>query len=134
MQHEESKGFERWLQRRAAKAATSPSTSDEDYRRYMAAVSGEAAQRNAGRAFDVVAGGVDPAEGVPDDVVYRSYLQELDGTAARRRSEQAARQEACDRQEEVIRHAGLVGGGLSRSHEHLRSRLEGFGRPHEGSD
>ncbi len=133
MQHEESKGFERWLKRRAEKGATSPSTSDRDYRDYVSAMTGQEAERNAGRAFDVVPGGVDRAEGVPDDQVYRGYLQELDGTASRRRSEEAARQEARDREQEVIRHASEVGGGLSRSHEHLRSRLEGFGTPGEGA-
>ncbi len=132
MQHEHVSGFERWMKRRAAKGATT-STGDEDYRRYMASVSGAEAQKNAGRAYSLEAGGPDPAEGVPDDAVYRGYLQELDGTASRRRAEAAARQELKDREAETVRHAAEVGGGLSRSHEHLRSRLEGFGRPGEGS-
>ncbi len=119
--------------KRREKAAASPTTDDRAYADYVAAVSGEAAQKNAGRAFDVVAGGVDPAEGVPDDVVYAGYLQELSGAAARRRSEEAARQEARDREAETVRHVREVGGGLSRSHEHLRSRIPGAGRPYEGS-
>ncbi len=133
MQHEESKGFERWLQRRAEKAA-SPSTSDRDYRDYVSAMTGQEAERDAGRARHLQPGGPDRTEGLSDDAVYVSYVSELDGSAARRRAEEAARQEARDRQEEVIRHASEVGGGLSRSHEHLRSRLQGFGKPNEGSD
>ncbi len=133
MQNEEARGFERWLKRRAERA-TSPSTSDREYADYVASVSGEQAQRDAGRARHLQPGGPDRTEGLGDDVVYASYLQELDGTASRRRAEESARQEARDREQEVIRHAGLVGGGLSRSHEHLRSRLQGFGRPNEGSD
>ncbi len=124
--------FERCMRKKAERAAKGPTTTDQDYRDYVAAMSGEQAQRDAGRAFHVVPGGEDPAAGTSDDAVYATYLAELDGSAARRRSEQNARQERHDREEEVIRHASQVGGGLSRLHEALRDRLEGFGRPGEG--
>ncbi|MDP9477344.1 MAG: hypothetical protein M3R38_16960 [Actinomycetota bacterium] len=68
-----------------------------------------------------------------DDVVYQGYISELDGTAARRRTEEGLKRELQDRQEEVIRHVREVGGGLSRSHEHLRSRIPGAGKPYEGA-
>lgn len=124
----DSPGFAAFKARRAAKAAA-----DVDYAAYVSSMRGEAAERMAGVPVTGTPGGEDPAEGVPDDRVYAGYISELDGSAARRRSEEAARAELRDREAEIVRHAAQTGGGLSRSHEHLRSRLEGFGVPGEGS-
>ncbi len=134
MQHDHASGFEKWLQRRAEKAATSPTVSDRDYQDYVSAMRGEQAQRDAGRVRHLEPGGPDLSEGIPDDRVYQGYLDELSGVAARRRTEEALKAEKIERENEIIRHASEVGGGLSRSHEALRSRLQGFGRPGEGSE
>ncbi len=134
MQHEHARGFERWLKRRAEKAATSPTVSDQDYRDYVAAMRGEQAQRDAGRVRHLEPGGEDRSAGLTDDEVYLGFVSELDGSAARRRTEEGLKRELQDREAEIVRHAAQTGGGLSRSHEHLRSRLQGFGTPHEGSE
>lgn len=120
-------GFAAWKKRRAQRAAD-----DEDYGRFVAAMRGPGGDAN-GRASTGTPGGEDPAEGVPDGVVYEQYLSVLSGEAGRRRAEENARRERIEREDAIVRHARIAGGGLSRSHEHLRERLEGFGRPHEGS-
>lgn len=125
---EDGKGFERWLARRAAAPKTSQ---DEDYARFLSAMSGPGPDRN-GRAEHLEPGGEDSAAGLSDDAIYRGYVSELDGSAARRRSEENAKRELRERQEEVIRHVRQVGGGMSRSFEDLRSRIPGAGKPYEG--
>ncbi|MDP9477345.1 MAG: hypothetical protein M3R38_16965 [Actinomycetota bacterium] len=62
-EHDHAKGFERWMRRRAEKAAASPSTDDRAYRDYLSSVSGEAAQKNAGRVTSGTPGGPDLSEG-----------------------------------------------------------------------
>lgn len=121
-------GFKRFKEQRAKRAAD-----DQDYRDFLSSMTGEQAERDAGRAFPQISGGPDPAENVPDGVVYEQYLDVLSGAAARRQAEATVRRELRDREEETLRHVRQVGGGLSSSHEALRARLEGFGRPNEGA-
>lgn len=124
----DSPGFKRFKAQRAAKAAA-----DADYEAFTAAMRGPDGDAN-GRAQHLQPGGEDTAAGLSDGEIYRGYLAELDGTAARRRSEENAKRERIEREQEVVRYAKTTdSAALSRSHEHLRDRIPGAGRPHEGS-
>jgi hypothetical protein len=68
------------------------------------------------------------AEGeLSDDQAYQAYKDVLDGTAARRRAEQAARVRERDRLEKALQDARLLGRPLSRADEELRDRLRAQG-------
>ena len=62
-----------------------------------------------------------------DDQAYQAYLDVLDGKAARRRAEQAARDHERDRLEKALQDARLLGRPLSRADEELRDRLRDQG-------
>ncbi|MDP9477497.1 MAG: hypothetical protein M3R38_17735 [Actinomycetota bacterium] len=130
MSKHDTEGYRRF---KAKRAETAPTTTDRDHQDFVSAMSGEDAERRAGVARHLEPGGPDAAAGVGDDRAYEAYVDEITGAAARRRSEENACQKLRDRESEIVRHASQVGGGLSRSHEHLRRRLQGFGRPGEGS-
>ncbi len=103
---QDGRGFERWL----AKRQTAPQTTDDRvYAQYLDQALGLSAQREAGRTHSGVPGGPDPSEGISDDRLYARFRSELDGSAARRRAEDQARQERRDRQEEHRRHAREMG-------------------------
>lgn len=122
-----ARGFQRWLKTRAAKTST-----DRDYEDFVNAMRGPDPGRN-GVATSGTPGGEDPAEGIPDSVVYEQYLSVLSGKADRRRAEEMVKTEKLEREQEIIRSVSQVGGGMSRSFEHLRARIPGAGRPFEGS-
>ncbi len=97
--------FESWKKRR-----WSAQTSDDAaYESYVDQALGLSAQREAGRTHSEAPGGPDPSEGMSDDVIYRRYRSELDGSAARKRAELLARQERADRRREWQQHSETAG-------------------------
>ena len=102
------RGFEAWRQRQVEEADNGL---DAQYRRYLDLATGERAQRNAGVPESGLAdvGRVDLSEGDTDDVVYERFRAELDGSAARRRTEEATRREREDSIQEHRRHARECG-------------------------
>ncbi len=118
MEHAESKGFERWMKRRAERAATSPSTSDDKlYEAFVNAATGAEASRNAGRAFPQIDGGAVVPEHITDAEIYQGFTDMLDGTAARKRAEENVRQDFMDRREELRRHAREMGTPIPPQYE-----------------
>ena len=104
------RGFERWRERQAERASDF-GRDDVAYAAYLDLATGERAQRNAGVPESGLAdvGRVDLSEGDTDDVVYERFRAELDGSAARRRTEEATRREREDRIQEHRRHARECG-------------------------
>ena len=105
----DGRGYERWLAAREVKAATDPTT-EKLYASYLDLATGERAQRKAGVPESGLAGvgRVDLSQD-SDDVVYEQFRAELDGSAARRRTEEAARLEREDRAAEYRRHSRETG-------------------------
>lgn len=97
-------GFAAWKARRAAKT-----NEDEDYGRFVDAMSGTQAELDAGVARHLEPGGPDPSVGVSDDAVYQGFVDQVDGTAGRRRAQETVRREREERQEEHKRHSRQMG-------------------------
>ncbi|MDP9484903.1 MAG: hypothetical protein M3Q49_03750 [Actinomycetota bacterium] len=115
MEHAESKGFERWLRKRAEKARTSPED-NEFYDRYVDAATGQDAENTAG-----VARHLEPGVPVPDhitnDEIYEGFVDMLSGKASRERAEEDVNQDFRDRREEARRHAREMGYPLNPQFE-----------------
>jgi hypothetical protein len=107
--HEPGGGYEAWLARREERASDL-SRDDVAYEQYVARATGEAAQERAGVAESGFAdvGRVDLSED-NDEAVMADYLAEQSGEAARKRTEEAARQEREDRIQEHRRHSRELG-------------------------
>ncbi|MDP9485561.1 MAG: hypothetical protein M3Q49_07190 [Actinomycetota bacterium] len=106
---EDGKGFERWLQRRAAKGATTPTGDDDFYAAYVNAATGAEAEAMAGRAYEEIPGGAVVPETLTDDEAYQNLLDVVSGTAARRQAQEDVRQSRRDRAEEWNRQCAETG-------------------------
>ncbi len=114
---EDGKGFERWMARRAASGATTPTGNDDFYAQYVAAATGADAERDAGRAHEEVPGGAVVPPDMTDDEAYRNLLDVVSGRAARRQALEDVRQSRRDRAEEHARHAREMGYPLHWQYE-----------------
>ncbi len=106
---EDGKGFERWLQRRAAKGATTPTGDDDFYRAFVSAATGADAETTAGVAYEEIPGGAVVPDHISDDSIYQGFVDMLSGKAARERARQDVDQDFRDRRQEARRHAREMG-------------------------
>ncbi len=123
----DSAGFAKFKQQRAAKAAATPTIDDQDYAAFVSSMTGQAAERDAGVATTGMPGGREVPDDLDENEVYEAYRDVLSGEAARRQAEATARREKAEREQEIIRHLKIAGGGTSRDHDHLRDRLKDHG-------
>lgn len=106
---EDSRGFERWKAKQAAKRATAPADDDRFYQAWTSAASGEEAQKNAGVAHPQIDGGAVVPDHITDAEIYSSFVDMLDGTANIRRAKANVTEDYQDRRDEQRRHARLMG-------------------------
>ncbi len=114
---EDGKGFERWMARRAASGATTPTGNDDFYAQYVAAATGADAERDAGRAHEEVPGGAVVPDHITNDEIYQGFVDMLSGKASRKRAEENVRQDFMDRREELRRHAREMGTPIPPQYE-----------------
>ncbi len=117
MSMHDTPAFKKFKEQRAAKGAATPTSEDEDYRRFLAAMSGAEGERMAGGAHEQIDGGARVPEHITNAEIYEGFVDMLSGEAGRRRARENVRQDFRDRREELRRHAEEMGTPLHPQYE-----------------
>jgi hypothetical protein len=106
----DSPGFARFKRQRAERGDASPTTSDDqDYGRFLDAMTGRAAETTAGVAHEMIDGGAEVPPDLTDDQAYAHLLAVVSGEAARKQALEDVRRDRRERQEEHRRHSEAMG-------------------------